>query len=72
MRQRRPGPKERPSPLHGTLSDLPIRVGNLTWPQWWRATLYTVIVLILMAAILAILSGSGDGFTDLLRLVRLL
>lgn len=60
------------APKRSSLADLPVRIGELSWAQWLRATIYTVIVLIPISviAITAILHGTTAGVAHLLSVVR--
>jgi hypothetical protein len=53
------------------LADLAVRIGQLSWAQWWRATIYTVIVLVatLAIAMTAILHGTA-AVAHLLSVVK--
>ena len=47
-------------------SNLPVQIGMLSWSQWLRATIYTVIVL---AAFVAILQGSSKDVAYLIGFI---
>jgi len=67
MPKRRDRQQDRPAPRHGSWSDLPVQIGMLSWSQWLRATIYSVIVL---GAIAAILQGSCKEVGYLIDLIR--
>lgn len=70
---RRSATKRKPAPRLGSWSDLPIRVASLTWSEWLRATLYTVLVLLLvLAGVVVILLGGGTGIARLIAFIRAL
>lgn len=63
-------PSLRP-PRRADLADLPVRIGRLTWAEWARATIYTVIVLaMVLAAVVIIYMAGGHVAAGLVGLLE--
>lgn len=67
MKRRRSRRQNSPLRPRGSWSDLPIRIGKLSWPEFWRAMIFTVVVL---TAFVAILLWGGKDASHLLRIIH--